>query len=176
MNTLWIRLSAAALVCAGLAFATTLTAQEPTQPQAAKTAFKIDDLSWISGSWVQEAGESSTDENWSHAAGGALMGTSRTVKGGKMVFFEYLRIETKRLKDETQDRLYYVASPGGGRPTPFELVKLEGQRAVFENLKHDFPKRITYWREGTDVLKARVEGDETSQEKPFELTFKARKP
>ncbi|MBL8859584.1 MAG: hypothetical protein JNL28_13840 [Planctomycetes bacterium] len=174
-TTLWMRFGAASFLCAGLGSAAMLATEDQKSGTAPHT-YKIDDLSWMSGSWVQGTGENTTDENWSHAAGGALMGTSRTVKAGKLVFFEYLRVETRRAKDEDFDRLYYVAAPNGGKSTRFELVKLEGKKAVFENPKHDFPKRISYWREGDDVLKARVEGDETSTEKPFELTFKARKP
>jgi hypothetical protein len=32
-------------------------------------------------------------------------------------------------------------------------------RAVFENPAQDFPRRLTYWREG-NVLRARAEGSE----------------
>jgi hypothetical protein len=31
------------------------------------------------------------------------------------------------------------------------------QRATFENPQHDFPRKLTYWREG-DTLNARAEG------------------
>jgi hypothetical protein len=78
------------------------------------------------------------DERWSPAAGGALMGTSRTIARGNMVAFEFLRIV------ERDTSLVYVAQPNGATPTEFTLVELGEQRAVFLNPRHDFPQRISY--------------------------------
>jgi hypothetical protein len=50
-----------------------------------------------------------------------------------------------------------VRQPWPAEGTDFVLVRLEEQRAVFENLEHDFPKRIIYEREG-DHLTSRIEG------------------
>ena len=83
------------------------------------------------------------------AAGGALLGTSRTVSGGRMVAFEFLRIVEKG------GQLLYVAQPGGATPTEFILVELDETRAVFEDPFHDFPQRIEYER-ADDQLVAEI--------------------
>ncbi len=101
---------------------------------------KIDDLKWLAGDWRGKQRTATIDERWCAAAGGAMLGTSRTVNGGRMVAFEFLRIV------ERGPRLIYFAQPGGRPPTEFVLVELEETRAVFENPLHDFPQRIAYER------------------------------
>ena len=109
---------------------------EPREPVKAKAA----ELAWLAGNWSGTRRKSSIEERWSEPAGGALLGTSRTVNGGKMTAFEYLRVVEK------DGKLLYVAQPGGKSATEFVLVELEETRAVFENPFHDHPQRISYER------------------------------
>lgn len=67
-----------------------------------------------------------------------MLGVSRTVKEGKMVGFEFLRIV------ERDGGLVYVAQPGGSAPTEFVLTEIGERRAVFVNPRHDYPQRIVY--------------------------------
>ena len=68
-----------------------------------------------------------------------MLATSRTVNAnGKMSAFEYLRIV------ERDGGLVYIAQPGGSAPTEFVLSELSKTRAVFDNPRHDYPKRIVY--------------------------------
>ena len=81
-----------------------------------------------------------------------MVGTNRVVnlKDGK-TFFEFLRIVVR------DGKLYYLASPSGRQPTPFEMTELTNGKVVFENSQHDYPKRITYQRIG-ETLVAKIEG------------------
>ncbi len=134
-------------------------------PQAV-AAFKIEDLAWLSGDWETAPGRMQIDEHWTRHAGGSMFGVSRTVAGGKTVFFEYLRIETRGTE------LFYVAHPKARTPgTDFKLVKLNAQEAVFENPTHDFPKRIIYRKNTDGTLTARVEGDGTEKAKPQDFHY-----
>ncbi len=45
---------------------------------------------------------------------------------------------------EREGSLVYIAQPGGNAPTEFVLTELTATRAVFENPRHDYPKRIVY--------------------------------
>ena len=171
-----------ASVCAALAFVTigwstmraapagaeTLAQSASSTPAPAKS-LSIESLAWMSGHWETTAGPVTIDEHWTDIAGASMLGVSRTVGNGKMVFFEFLRLETRG------DAVYYVAQPGGGEPTPFKLVKVDGQSATFENPEHDFPKRILYRREADGGLFARVEGDGKEPEKAQEFHYKPRK-
>ncbi len=103
-------------------------------------AARIDTLDWLAGDWSGKRRSASIEERWSPPAGGAMLATSRTVNGGKMTAFEFLRIV------EQGGTLVYVAQPGGRTATEFTLVEQGETRAVFENPRHDFPQRITYER------------------------------
>ena len=109
---------------------------EPREP----VVEKADALAWLAGNWRGTRGKASIEERWSEPAGGAMLGTSRTVSGGRMTAFEFLRVVEK------DGRLLYVAQPNGKTATEFTLVELEESRAVFENPFHDHPQRISYER------------------------------
>lgn len=114
-------------------------AEDIALPTPAKAA--IGDLEWLSGAWVGTRGMGgaiSFEERWSPPLGGAMLAVSRTVSRGKMSMFEFLRIV------ERDGGLVYIAQPGGAPPTEFVLTELNGTRAVFDNPRHDYPKRIVY--------------------------------
>ena len=100
----------------------------------------INDLSWISGNWAGTRSTGSTfEERWSPPKGGAMLATSRSVNArGQMFAFEYLRIMEK------EGGLVYVAQPNGGTATEFVMTEFSSKKAVFENPRHDFPKKIVY--------------------------------
>lgn len=105
------------------------------------------DLDWISGYWLAcEGGE--TAESWIGAGRGVLLGTNLSDGG-----YEFLRIA-----ENGEGGVSYYSMPAGrSPPTAFALISNADQRAVFENLAHDFPQRIIYERDG-DVMVARIEG------------------
>lgn len=113
-------------------------------------------LAWMAGSWARVEGERSTEEHWTAAAGGTMLGVNRTVAGGRTRAYEYLRIE------KTADGIDYVASPSGQSTTRFRLIECENNRAVFENPEHDFPQRIIYERKGNELF-AGIEGTQNGQ-------------
>lgn len=124
-------------------------------PTPAKAA--IADLAWISGAWVgTRSSGASIEERWSPPLGGAMLAVSRTVNtGGKMTAFEYLRIV------ERDGGLVYAAQPGGAPKTEFVLTEFGpteggGKRAVFDNPRHDYPKRIVYELSPTGTLSATI--------------------
>jgi hypothetical protein len=141
----------------------------PALGAPSSAAPRIADLAFLAGSWVTDAGPMRIEEQWLCPGPDTMIGMGRTVSvaKGKTVFFEYLRIETRA------DGLVYVAQPKGGPATEFRLVRLEAGTAVFENLAHDFPKRVTYTKGADGGLTARVEGDDTSTEKAEEIRYRS---
>lgn len=114
-------------------------AEDIEMPTPAKAT--IDDIAWLSGAWVGTRGASGTtsiEERWGPPLGGAMLATSRTVSRGRLSGFEYLRIL------EREGGLVYIAQPGGGAPTEFVMTEFDATHAVFDNPRHDYPKRITY--------------------------------
>jgi hypothetical protein len=129
-------------------------AQDIPLPTPAKAA--IGDLAWLAGAWVgTRSSGSSIEERWSPLRGGAMLAVSRTVNtSGKMVAFEFLRIV------ERDGGLVYIAQPGGAKPTEFVLIELSAEtgsrRAVFDNPRHDYPKRIVYELSAEGGLRATI--------------------
>jgi hypothetical protein len=125
-------------------------AQDIALPTPAKAA--IGDLAWLAGAWVgTRSTGSSNEERWTPPLGGTMLAVSRSVNtSGKMFAFEYLRIV------ERDDGLVYIAQPGGKTPTEFVLTELTKTRAVFDNPRHDYPKRIVYELSAEGSLSATV--------------------
>ncbi|MFY9342780.1 MAG: DUF6265 family protein [Planctomycetota bacterium] len=114
-------------------------AQDIALPAPAKAV--VGELAWLAGAWVGTrgaGGATAIEERWSPPLGGAMLAVSRTVARGKMTAFEFLRIV------ERDGGLVYIAQPGGAAPTEFVLTELSPTRAVFDNPRHDYPKRIVY--------------------------------
>jgi hypothetical protein len=115
---------------------------------------EIAKLSWLAGCWASEGGEPGSGEHWTSLAGETMLGTSRTVKQGKTVEFEFM--ELRHLSD---GRLAFIAHPSGQRTTVFPALRISESEVVFENPEHDFPQRVAYARDGESKLRARIEGN-----------------
>jgi hypothetical protein len=122
-------------------------------PPHCEAAESIDSLVWMCGSWGDPA---ESIESWMAPVDGLMLGVNRTVRAGKMPFFEFLRIEQR------PEGIVFVASPLGLTGTDFHLKELAPERVGFENPQHDFPQRITYWLEG-DSLVAEASAGEGEQ-------------
>ena len=109
-------------------------------------------LAWMSGRWAGSQDGMESEEVWTSAKGGSLLGIHRDIKGGRTVSFEFFRIEV------VPEGLTYFASPQGRKATPFRAIESSGSRAVFENKQHDFPTQILYWLGEDGKLHARIEG------------------
>jgi hypothetical protein len=128
-----------------LALSAGSTAQSP-QPVRGS----ISQLTWLAGSWAGGGAAVSIEERWTPAAGGAMLAVSRTIKGDRMIAFEFLRIV------ERDGTLIYIAQPDGRPPTEFRLSAITADSATFENKAHDFPKVIAYAKKPEGTLEARV--------------------
>ena len=71
---------------ATLALATALcVAAMPAQAQ-------VDQLGWLAGCWKSDGAEAGSGEQWMPVAGGSLLGMARTVRAGRTVAWEFMRI------------------------------------------------------------------------------------
>jgi hypothetical protein len=129
-------------------------------------AANLNDLQWLAGDWVLTKGPRTIEEQWMRPSGGVMLGMSRTVNGGKVNEFEFLRIEQRR------DDLFYVAQPGGRPPTEFKLIKSSANEVVFENLQNDFPKQISYTRNDDGSVTARIMGPGKQGTKTIAFEYK----
>lgn len=110
------------------------------------------DLSWLAGSWVQEADGRTVREAWLGPDGsGVMAGVGMAASAGRKPQIEFMRIDLK------PDGATFTAMLEGQTPTAFVLLPGPDGQAVFENKAHDFPQRVIYRRCGQDLC-ARIEG------------------
>lgn len=152
--------------------ATARVAPAKESPPAAATdapARKLEDLAWLTGSWIEHKPGVDTEEHWIAPKGDLMTGMNRTTRGTGRTSFEFLRIA------RTPSGISYFAQPSGRPPTEFKLVQAEDKKVVFENREHDFPQRIIYWLDKDAALHARIEGTIGGQSRSQEWTWQAAK-
>src|SRR5436190_6829523 len=130
-----------------------LAAGANCQPKSTKENFKK--LSWLAGEWTStnpKPGQSAY-ERWTLSTAGELGGIGVTMKGKDTVFVEKFKITPR------DGNLYYVADvPENQEPVYFKLTEITNNGFTCENPKHDFPKKIAYLRDGSN-LKATISGN-----------------
>jgi hypothetical protein len=126
----------------------------------------IDRVAWLQGCWEMVSPQRTIEEQWMAPRAGSMVGVSRTVRGDSLVEYEMMV-----LRDQG-GRLTYEAHPSGQSVAVFESSMLEGSSVVFENLDHDFPQRIGYQRNGSNVLFAWIEGTDKGQSRHIDFLYR----
>lgn len=128
-------------------------------PAADSVPTGLERARWLAGCWRREGAGRVVDEQWMEPLGTAMLGMSRTVRDGRVVEYEHLRIEARG------GSVFYVALPSRQSETEFEMDPGSDSTLVFENPEHDFPTRISYVPVGPDSLVATISGG--GREIPF---------
>ncbi len=105
-------------------------------------AADIGDLEWLAGAWATETkGETVrwTEERWSPARAGTMLGTGLSGRGDKALSYEFMRIAV-----DEKGEIAFWGSPQGAAPVAFRLESASEREAVFVNPAHDYPQRIVY--------------------------------
>jgi hypothetical protein len=131
----------------------------------------IGDLAWLEGVWRGKIGGREFEARYSGADGGQVLSASKYTKEGKPAGFEFERFE------ELEGTLVVTPFPEGKSSVTFKLSEFEPKlrRAVFENLAHDFPTRLSYQRVADNKLTILVSGpgeDGNEQVLTYSLTRK----
>ena len=120
--------------------------------QTREAAAGVQRLAWLQGCWRLDAGPRIVEEQWMAPRGQTMLGSSRTVRDGKTTEHEFVIV-----RETAGGQLAYEVSPSGRAPTLFTSTSVEDGSVVFENLQHDFPQRVAYRRQGSELL-AWIEG------------------
>lgn len=99
---------------------------------------KLDDLQFLNGTWKIEG--KSTFEQWDFK-NDTFIGSSYKMQGDTKMVMETLQIA---VVDESIVYEANVPSQNEGKTIPFELNTSISDTFSFENLNHDFPKKIQY--------------------------------
>lgn len=127
----------------------------------------LSSIAFMSGCWTGASANGATiEEQYSEGADNLVIGMTRYVRGTRVVDFEFTTIE------RTDSSFVMTPRPKGVKSDAFPLKEVADGRAVWENLKHDFPQRIIYRRGADGTLVARIEGNTPSGERHMEWTMR----
>lgn len=135
-----------------------------TAASALAQDLRVASLDWLAGAWVKDDGGEKVMESWVGPGNGMMVAANLTTWPNGRRSFEFMRIA------DTPQGMSYFASPGGRPPVEFRARESGDKRVVFENLAHDYPQRISYWRDGA-ALVARIEGTPRGQRRSEEWRF-----
>ncbi|MFY8188018.1 MAG: DUF6265 family protein [Flavobacterium sp.] len=126
-----------------------------------KNELQINQLKWMEGSWIQLEQDGSFEENWQlkpSDSGTFLVGKGIWLKDST-VFTEYIHLYVNKEKEHF---LYRVmdSSDEIHSGTVFTSTEVSDSMLVFENPKHDFPKKIIYQKINDSLIHATVLNEE----------------
>lgn len=113
----------------------------------------ISDLHFFAGTWKIE--NKGNYETWVLKDKDALEGSAYKIRNGSKLVEEYLSIKI------SGDNIIYTAkvvNQNNGQPVEFILNKTIKDKFSFENLAHDFPKKIQYTKRNDTTLFVSVLG------------------
>lgn len=103
---------------------------------------------WLAGCWIEEKGAAWTEECWTSARGGVMIGSGRTGEGDRVKFWETMQIIRDNPVAGQGGGLSFYGAPNGVNRTKFSARADGGPGVSFYNTSHDYPQRVRYWREG----------------------------
>lgn len=124
----------------------------PSTPTGQVREAVLDLPRWLVGCWSGGSGDLRFRERWTAADAQTLLGVGYTVAQDGLRSFEYLRVVIE------EGRAIYIAQPSGAPATKFTASALTAREVTFENLTHDFPKRVSYRRVDATHLLAWIDG------------------
>lgn len=124
----------------------------------------LEALAWLTGNWQSEQSERVTTETWRQVSAKSFEGVGSTQVNQQLKSSESLRLVAM------SGGVYYLAKVAHNPlPVAFELKTCAHNVAVFENLNHDFPKRIVYSQLSNNKLTIDVSD---AADKGFTINFK----
>ncbi|MFV8379679.1 DUF6265 family protein [Flavobacterium sp. LB3R33] len=131
---------------------------------------KIKAASWLLGNWENKAVDGTLTEYWDKVNDSTFQAQSYFIKEKDTVHFESIVLQQKG------ENLTYTATVKGqnnDKPVAFKLTTATDKQVSFENLKHDYPQKISYTQITPDSLVAKISG--IQQGKPSSEQFSMKK-
>lgn len=125
----------------------------PACASASADCSTLEPARWLIGSWTATNGNERLVEEWRRASDATFEGegTTWSIASGERKGSESLRLVVMA------SAVYYVAKVSHNPlPVPFELTSCAPGRLVFENARHDFPRKLEYTHVAPDRMTVRV--------------------
>lgn len=111
-------------------------------------------MDWLTGRWENTQEDLKTVEIWERKPAGFQV-RGFMLEGSDTLFAENIIVAQKGRE------IFYtvtIAEENNGQPVAFKLTENTGNKAVFENPKHDFPQKISYQQTSPDSVLVLVSG------------------
>ncbi|MFV8357690.1 DUF6265 family protein [Flavobacterium sp. XS1P32] len=134
--------------------------------QKSEKVNKINVANWILGNWESKSDEGTLTESWSKVNDSTFQATSYFTKEKDTIHFETITLQQKG------DVLTYYATVIGqnnDKAVAFKQTNETPEQLTFENLKHDYPQKISYSHKTTADLAIKISG--IQQGKPTSEEF-----
>lgn len=116
---------------------------------------KIKATSWLLGNWENKAADGNLKENWQKVNDSTFKAQSYYIKKKDTIHFETIRLQQK---GETLTYIATVQGQNDDKPVAFNLITATDKQLVFENLKNDYPQKISYTQISKDSLVTEISG------------------
>jgi hypothetical protein len=130
-----------ALLAVGIQLTACGTPAEKEPAREKKTYDELKKAEWFLGRWENNSEEGNLSEIWTRESDSSFIAETYFEIGSDTVFREKVRLE------EVDGKLVYRASvsdQNAGKQVSFGITHSSANKLVFENPKHDYPKKITY--------------------------------
>ncbi|CAM4133484.1 MULTISPECIES: DUF6265 family protein [Flavobacterium] len=110
---------------------------------------------WLLGKWENKSVDGKLTEEWSKLNDSTYQATSYFIKMKDTLHHESITLQ------QNGEQLTYVAAVKGqndDKPVTFNQLESTESKLVFENLKNDYPKKISYTQISKDSIAAEVSG------------------
>ncbi|NOU49337.1 hypothetical protein HG263_02070 [Pseudoalteromonas sp. JBTF-M23] len=131
----------------------------------AKACDTVGSLAWLVGNWNAKSSKLQMHESWKQVSSKTLEGAGYTysIEKNKIVSSETLRLV------EMSGEVFYVAKVvSNDMPVAFKLTSCNAETAIFENVQHDFPKKLNYQLTKDKNMTVFVSGE---KDKGFTIKF-----
>jgi hypothetical protein len=141
-----------------------------TSCQKSKEVSKIAETDWLLGKWENKSDEGNLSETWTKVNDSIFEGEAYFIKEK-----DTLHSEKMQLKQKGEELFYISTIKGQNNEKAVTFVHNDTieKRLVFENPKHDFPKKISYSNMTKDSLVIEISG--IQQGKPSSERFSMKK-
>lgn len=130
----------------------------PDDPPRVRTVATLQQLAFMSGTWRGGDKDAVIEERWSDPEADSMMGMFRLLRGGMVVFYEFMTITREGSVPVLRIRHFGPALEAweeNDELDPYPLVELDSSRAVFESEKSG--TRLRYEHDGNDILTITLE-------------------
>jgi hypothetical protein len=116
---------------------------------------KIKEARWILGEWESKSADGNLSETWKKVNDSTFQAQSYFIKEKDTLHFESITLQQN---GEVLSYNAIVKGQNSDKPVSFKLTNSTEKQLIFENPKHDYPKKIIYTQINEDNLVAEISG------------------